>query len=101
MGSAPMHWKRHARLRRLRVFSSFTGATAALAFPHLATISAVYRLRPPWLAQDWFDINDRSTIDCFDRTDSQAILADLAHRYFMKPNGIGPIRRASCEDASQ
>jgi len=61
------------------------------------SLSLVYLVRWPWRAQDWFDINDRRSVDGLDGTDSQTILDDLPHGDLMKPNGIGPVWGARCE----
>lgn len=60
--------------------------------PHLAFLD---------LAEHGFDVNHRCAVNRFDRTDSETILQDPAHRDLMKADRIGPVWRPGGENPHQ
>ena len=53
------------------------------------------------LAEHGFDINHRCAVNRFERTDSETILQDPAHRDLMKADRIGPVWRPGGENPHQ
>jgi len=53
------------------------------------------------LLEDRLDVDDGRSVDRLDRTDAQAVAVDRAHGDRVKPQRVGPIRRARREHAGQ
>lgn len=52
-------------------------------------------------AMDWFDVDDRRSVNGFDGTDSQAVLLDLANGDGMKAKRIWAVGRSCSKYAGK
>src|SRR5262249_39612049 len=65
---------------------------------NVALTRSLVRLEISDAGKHWFYIDNRGSVDGFDRTDQQPVLADLSHSHAMEAHRVRPVGRSRCED---